>query len=77
MYFLHKTESFIFVRRINKRKRKASVAKAIEAGASEIVITKTQYSNVSFEKNKQESAVKEDKGSSSRKMNKITVVLIL
>ena len=31
-----------------------AVAKAIEAGASEIVITKTQYSNVSFEKNKQE-----------------------
>lgn len=31
-----------------------AVAKAIEAGASEIIITKTQYSNISFEKNKQE-----------------------
>jgi 16S rRNA (uracil1498-N3)-methyltransferase len=31
-----------------------AVAKAIEAGASEIVLTKTQYSNISFETNKQE-----------------------
>lgn len=31
-----------------------AVAKAIEAGASEIIITKTQYSNVSFDDKKQE-----------------------
>lgn len=31
-----------------------AVAKAIEAGASEIIITKTQYSNISFDDKKQE-----------------------